>query len=144
MAEILQKAKNRENRPKRGPAGFRGKKERRVGLYKIGLLRKVGLAEHRQHVQEHGDDDTVEEVDEQRTDQRHDEESLRSGTKLLGQSLHVGHGVGGSAHTEAAESGNHDGGLIVTAHDVEHHEAGEERLNLLMVDPRIPAGAKLY
>ena len=25
-----------------------------------------------------------------------------------------------------------------------HEEAGEERLNLLMVDPTIPAGAKLY
>ena len=25
-----------------------------------------------------------------------------------------------------------------------HHEDGQERLNLLMVDDRIPAGAKLY
>ena len=25
-----------------------------------------------------------------------------------------------------------------------HHENGEEKLNLLMVDPHIPAGAKLY
>ena len=25
-----------------------------------------------------------------------------------------------------------------------HEEEGEERLNLLMVDPSIPAGAKLY
>ena len=25
-----------------------------------------------------------------------------------------------------------------------HHENGEERLNLLMLDPHIPAGAKLY
>ena len=32
-------------------------------------------------------------------------------------------------------------GMLISA---VHHEAGEERLNLLMVDPRIPAGAKLY
>ncbi len=32
-------------------------------------------------------------------------------------------------------------GMIISA---VHHEAGEERLNLLMVDDRIPAGAKLY
>ena len=25
-----------------------------------------------------------------------------------------------------------------------HHENGEEKLHLLMVDPHIPAGAKLY
>ena len=32
-------------------------------------------------------------------------------------------------------------GMIISAI---HHEEGEERLNLLMVDDRIPAGAKLY
>ncbi|MBR3351963.1 MAG: lysine--tRNA ligase, partial [Erysipelotrichaceae bacterium] len=32
-------------------------------------------------------------------------------------------------------------GMLISA---VHHEAGEERLNLLMVDDRIPAGAKLY
>ncbi len=32
-------------------------------------------------------------------------------------------------------------GMLISA---VHHEAGEERLHLLMVDPRIPAGAKLY
>ena len=32
-------------------------------------------------------------------------------------------------------------GMIISA---VHHEEGEERLNLLMVDDRIPAGAKLY
>ncbi|MBQ9958753.1 MAG: hypothetical protein IJP01_00195, partial [Oscillospiraceae bacterium] len=32
-------------------------------------------------------------------------------------------------------------GMLISA---VHHEAGEERLNLRMVDPRIPAGAKLY
>ena len=26
----------------------------------------------------------------------------------------------------------------------QHHENGEEKLHLLMVDPHIPAGAKLY
>ena len=32
-------------------------------------------------------------------------------------------------------------GMIISA---VHHEEGKERLNLLMVDDRIPAGAKLY
>ena len=32
-------------------------------------------------------------------------------------------------------------GMLISA---VHHEEGEERLHLLMVDPRIPAGAKLY
>ena len=32
-------------------------------------------------------------------------------------------------------------GMIISA---VHEEEGEERLNLLMVDGRIPAGAKLY
>ena len=32
-------------------------------------------------------------------------------------------------------------GMLISA---VHHEAGEERLHLLMVDPHIPAGAKLY
>ena len=32
-------------------------------------------------------------------------------------------------------------GMLISA---VHHEAGEERLHLLMADPRIPAGAKLY
>ena len=32
-------------------------------------------------------------------------------------------------------------GMLISA---VHHEAGEERLHLLMVDDRIPAGAKLY
>ena len=32
-------------------------------------------------------------------------------------------------------------GMIISA---VHEEEGEERLNLLMVDDRIPAGAKLY
>ena len=32
-------------------------------------------------------------------------------------------------------------GMLISA---VHHEEGEERLHLLMVDPHIPAGAKLY
>ena len=32
-------------------------------------------------------------------------------------------------------------GMLISA---VHHEKGEERLRLLMVDPHIPAGAKLY
>ena len=32
-------------------------------------------------------------------------------------------------------------GMLISA---VHHEAGEEKLHLLMVDPHIPAGAKLY
>ena len=32
-------------------------------------------------------------------------------------------------------------GMLISA---VHHEDGQERLNLLMVDPHIPAGAKLY
>ena len=32
-------------------------------------------------------------------------------------------------------------GMLISA---VHHEEGEEKLHLLMVDPRIPAGAKLY
>ena len=32
-------------------------------------------------------------------------------------------------------------GMIISAI---HHEEGQERLNLLMVDDHIPAGAKLY
>ena len=32
-------------------------------------------------------------------------------------------------------------GMLISA---VHHENGEERLHLLMVDPHIPAGAKLY
>ena len=32
-------------------------------------------------------------------------------------------------------------GMLISA---VHHEDGQERLNLLMVDDRIPAGAKLY
>ena len=35
----------------------------------------------------------------------------------------------------------HQGGMIISA---VHHESGEERLHCLMVDDRIPAGAKLY
>ncbi len=32
-------------------------------------------------------------------------------------------------------------GMLISA---VHQEEGEEKLHLLMVDPRIPAGAKLY
>ena len=32
-------------------------------------------------------------------------------------------------------------GMLISA---VHHENGEEKLHLLMVDPHIPAGAKLY
>jgi tRNA-binding EMAP/Myf-like protein len=32
-------------------------------------------------------------------------------------------------------------GMLISA---VHHEKGEEKLHLLMVDPHIPAGAKLY
>ena len=32
-------------------------------------------------------------------------------------------------------------GMLISA---VHHEGGEEKLHLLMVDPHIPAGAKLY
>ena len=32
-------------------------------------------------------------------------------------------------------------GMLISA---VHHEDGQEKLNLLMVDDRIPAGAKLY
>ena len=32
-------------------------------------------------------------------------------------------------------------GMLISAI---HHEEGEERLNLLQLDPRIPAGAKMY
>lgn len=32
-------------------------------------------------------------------------------------------------------------GMLISA---VHHENGEERLHLLMLDPHIPAGAKMY
>ena len=69
----------------------------------------------------------------------------------IGVCLHIQHGddaariapllrYTGVRNVRDAADGNYDmSGLLLV-----HREAGEERLHLLMVDDRIPAGAKLY
>ena len=75
-------------------------------------------------VDEECDDDAVQEIGKQAAHDGHQNEGLNRGGKLLGHGLHIGHGVGGSTHAEATAAGSQDGGVIGTAHDVEHHEVG--------------------
>ena len=40
--------------------------------------------------------------------------------------VHVGDGIWGGAHAEAAGTGSHDGGFIISAHNPENDEVGKE------------------
>ena len=72
-----------------------------------------------------GDEHRVEEVDEHSAHHGDGKVGHGGGAVLLGDHLHIGHGVGGGAHGEADEAGGHHRRVVIAAHDPEHDEVGE-------------------
>ena len=76
-----------------------------------------------QQVNKECDDQTVDKVREQASDERDQEIRFDGRNVFVADSLHVGHCVRSGAHAETAGSGGDDGGVIVAAHYVENDEA---------------------
>src|SRR5687767_4506529 len=64
-----------------------------------------------------GDEEAVDEVDTERTDQRHDEVRLRRRTVALDERAHVGHGICCRTKHEPAKTTGHDDSVVVPAHE---------------------------
>ena len=64
-------------------------------------------------VDEYRNDKAVDEIREQTAHQRDEQIGLDGRGILVAHGLHVGHGVGGGTHAEAAGAGNDDGRVVV-------------------------------
>ena len=73
---------------------------------------------------EAGEDGGVEQVNEERTHHRHNQEGFVRRAKSLGNGLHVGNGSRGGTQTEAAVTGCQYGRVVIATHEDVGNESG--------------------
>lgn len=79
-----------------------------------------------QDVNEEGDDQAVQEICKKASDDWNEQKCLDGHDVLVAEGLHVGHGVRCGAHSEAADAGNDNCGVVVFSEDAEGHDVGIE------------------
>lgn len=76
-------------------------------------------------IDKQGDAQAIDEVGKHGADNGDQNIGFYGGGVLFRQHLHIGHGVGSGAHTEAADTGGEDCRVVVSPHDVVDHKIGK-------------------